>query len=50
MFVTFHNARFIRADLPNKLAESHTGYTDRGSLGDRSKQRSVCEKSQSLAV
>ena len=29
-FVTFHNARFIRGDLPNKPIDSYAAYTQRG--------------------
>ena len=29
-FVSFHNARFIRGDLPNKAIVSHVSYTQKG--------------------
>lgn len=36
---SFHNARLSRGHLPNKPTESHTGYTEKGSICDRSGQR-----------
>ena len=36
--MSFHNARFIRGELPNKLMESHSGYTGKGKLRDRNEQ------------
>lgn len=31
-FVSFHNATFVRGDLPNKQVESHAGYIQREEL------------------
>lgn len=37
--MSFHNASFIRGNLPNKPIELHAVYTQRGSLCNRREQR-----------
>ena len=46
MFVSFHNARLIRGDLPNKPIESHAGYTQKGNLSNRSERSELWHKEE----